>query len=154
MKSHFSNLRCESCSFVFFFFFCPVFSTVPPAKTQGPSRTLRQEGCLCPLGSSQSCCCPMVRSPDRRTGCECSDVCCCCCCYCCRRRQTDAEEYSRLVCTEGLCSPDGGLPSWSPRTTWRTNAGCHGYCLSSQNECDASLLLVFLNVLRSVFLIS
>lgn len=75
MTSHFSSLTCKSCSYVvFFLFFCPVFSTVLPAKTQGPSRTLRQEGCLCPLGSSQSCCCPTVRPPDRRTEGERSDA--------------------------------------------------------------------------------
>lgn len=44
-----------------------LLSTVLPAKTQGPSQTLHQgEGRPCPLGSSQSCCCPMVLPPNSR----------------------------------------------------------------------------------------
>lgn len=121
-----------------------VFSTVPPAKTQGPNRSLHQEGCLCPRGSSQSCCCPTVRPPDRTEGVN---------GWTRADRRTLRNTHGR--CVRGVDAPlTEAFPVEALEPPEGQKAGCHGYRLRSENECDASFLLVFLNILHSVFLIS
>lgn len=149
-KSHiklcFSILRCEFC---LFFLFSILEATVLSPKTQGPSQTLRQEeGCLCPMGSSQSCCCPTVRPPDRRT--EGVNA----------RTRAAAADGQAPRDTHGRCVRRVYVPlteafpveALEPPAGQRQ--GCHDYCLSSQDEREAPLLLMLLNVLNSVFLIS
>lgn len=97
----------------------------PPAKTRGPSQTLRQqEGLRCPLGNSQSCCCPAVRPPDGGK----QDVNAVICVLSARR---DTEGHPPWAWTESLWFPGGDRPSWSPQTTWGTRTCCHDYRLIS-----------------------
>lgn len=143
IKWHFSILRCE-----YYLFFFPFFQLWGPQsfplKLKVPARLFVRRRAVCVQREVVKVAVVQwsVHLTEQRAWTR----------WC--GRQTDAEEYSRSACTEGLCSPDGGLPSWSPRTTCRTIDGCHDYRVSSQNEREAPLLLVLLNILHSVFLIS
>lgn len=131
------------------FLFSSFEAIVLSPKTQGPSQTLRQEvGCLCPMGSSQSCCCPTVRPPDRRT----EDVNARSRAAAADRRaprDTHGRRVRRVYVPLTEAFP---VEAFEPPAGQRQ--GCHDYCLRSQGEREAPLLLMLLNVLHSVFLIS
>lgn len=132
----------------FVFFFCPAFFHSPSyLKLQVPTGCFIRRAVWCVLGEVVKV--AVVQRSVHLTGqrgCERSDAC----------GRTDGRWGILTVGVYG-----GSMLPWRRPSQLKPSnhlkdkkAGCHGDRLRSENERDASLLLVFLNILHSVFLIS